>query len=145
MNGIIIDLPNVIKAAKDLIVKRDYEDRCQVIACDFFIEKITAKSDVFLLSNILHDWPDDKCKMILENCRKAMKPASKLLIIEMIIPAGNGPSMAKLLDLEMLVMTGGKERTEEEFRSLIDSAGLNLEKSITLNEDLFVLECKLPE
>jgi hypothetical protein len=144
MKGIIIDLPNVIKATKDLIAKREYEDRCQLEACNFFADQITAKSDVFLLSNILHDWPDDKCKMILENCRKAMKPESKLLIIEMIIPPGNQPSMAKLLDLEMLVMTGGKERTEEEFRSLIDSAELNLERLINLNEDLFVLECKLP-
>jgi len=141
IQGVILDLPNVLEAAKVLINKRGLSERCKTEACDFFLDPIPPESDIYLLSNILHDWSDDKCKVIMENCRKAMRSGNKLLIIEMIVPTGNQPSMAKLLDLEMLVMTGGKERTEEEFKSLIESSDLNIERLIHLNEDLYALEC----
>ena len=114
------------------------EDRCKIVECDFF-EHIPAGSDAYLMSHVLHDWPTDQCKIILENCRKAMKPESRLLIAEMIIPVGNVPSIAKLLDLEMLV-NGGRERTEAEFRTLLESSGFRLSRILSTKESICLIE-----
>jgi hypothetical protein len=92
------------------------------------------------MSNILHDWSDDRCNLILRNCHKAMKPSSKLLIVEMVIPPGNQPSIAKLLDLEMLVMTGGRERTESEFIKLFESSGFGFSRTIPTKESICLIE-----
>jgi hypothetical protein len=97
--------------------------RCEVVACDFF-KAAPQGGDAYLLSNVLHDWPDEACIRILRNCRDAMHADSRLLVAEMVIQRGNAPSVAKLLDLEMLVVTGGRERTEEEYRVLLESSGL---------------------
>jgi len=78
--------------------------------------------------------------VILANCRRAMSTGSTLLIVEMIIPPGNEPSAAKLLDLEMLVVTGGRERTEGEFRALLAAAELSLERILPVGQGLFILE-----
>jgi len=114
MNGVVADIPSVIQKAREIIRTRGLEDRCEAVECDFF-KSIPTGSDAYLMSNILHDWSDEQCHIILKNCHKAMKPDSKLLIVEMVVPSGNQPSIAKLLDLEMLVTTGGCERTEKEF------------------------------
>ena len=92
------------------------------------------------MSHILHDWPAEQCKTILKKCHKAMKPESKLLIVEMIIPPGNQHSIAKLLDLEMLVTTGGCERTEKEFKILLETSGFKLSRTIATNESICVIE-----
>jgi hypothetical protein len=110
-----------------------------VVACDFF-ESVPAGSDIYLLANVLHDWPDHRARLILQHCRAAMDPASRLLIIEMIVPPGNEPSAAKLLDLEMLVVTGGRERTEIEFRGLLISAGLSVTRVLPVGEELAIME-----
>ena len=81
-----------------------------------------------------------QCKIILKNCRKALKPESKLLIVEMIVPPGNQPSIAKLLDLEMLVTTGGCERTEEEFKILLETSGFKLSRIIDTKENICIIE-----
>jgi len=139
MKGAVADLPAVVRKAEKLIRARGLEDRCEAVACDFFKE-IPAMSDAYLMSHILHDWTDEQCKIILRNCRKAMKPGSKLLIVEMVIPPGNGPSVAKLLDLEMLVITGGCERTETEFKELLESSGFRLSRIIPTEESVCVIE-----
>jgi len=92
------------------------------------------------MSHILHDWSAEQCKTILKNCHKAMKPKSKLLIVEMIVPSGNEPSVAKLLDLEMLVITGGLERTESEFKNLFESSGFKLSRIIPTKESVCIIE-----
>jgi hypothetical protein len=92
------------------------------------------------MSHILHDWPDDRCGTILENCHKAMKPGSKLLVVEMIIPPGNEPSVAKLLDIEMLVTTGGRERTAAEFRGLLKASGFEPARIVPTQESISVIE-----
>jgi hypothetical protein len=139
MKGIVADLPSVLQGAKRLIRTRGIEDRCEAVACDFFNE-VPAGSDAYLMSHILHDWADEKCITILRNCHKAMKPESKLLVIEMVIPPGNEPSVAKLLDLEMLVITGGRERTKKEFRYLFESSGFELSRIIPTKESICVIE-----
>ena len=142
LSGIIADVPHVIKKANEIINKHNLQNRCSTAECDFF-NHVPSGSDVFILSHILHDWSDEQCQIILNNCKQAMKASSKLLIIEMIVPDGNQPSVAKLLDLEMLVITGGRERTEKEFLELLGSAGLRLERVIPTRENIFVLEAML--
>jgi len=139
MNGVVADIPSVIRKARKIIRSRGIEDRCELVECDFF-KTIPAGSDGYLMSHILHDWSAEQCKTILKNCHKAMKPESKLLIVEMIVPPGNEPSVAKLLDLEMLVTTGGRERTEKEFKILLESSGFKLSRTITTNESICVIE-----
>jgi hypothetical protein len=142
MNGTVADLSSVIQEAKDIIQQQGFADRCDVMECNFF-DNIPSGSDAYLLSNILHDWPDEKCQIILKNCREAMKKDSRLLVVEMIIPPGNEPSIAKFIDLEMMVTTGGRERTEQEFKDLFKTSGLRLAQIIPTDENVFILEGKL--
>jgi hypothetical protein len=139
MEGIVADTPSVIQKTGKKIQARGNEDRCQAVECDFF-EKIPAGSDAYLMSNILHDWPDEQCRIILTNCHRAMKTESKLLVVEMVIAPGNEPSVAKLLDLEMLVITGGRERTEAEFNNLFVSSGFKPSRIIPTKESVCVIE-----
>jgi hypothetical protein len=140
LRGVVAELPNVVPAARDQIMARDLDKRCNVIECDFFRE-IPAGGDAYLMSNILHDWKDDHCLKILRNCRRAMKPGSKLLIVETIIPQGNAFSIGKLLDLEVFVMGGGCERTEDEFRCLLEECGFKHLRIIPTEEGISVIEC----
>lgn len=139
MKGIVAEIESVIQKARETIKVHGIEDRCQAVECDFF-EKIPSGSDAYLMSNILHDWPDEQCRIILSNCHKAMKQGSRLLIVEMVVPPGNEPSVAKLLDLEMLVTTGGRERTEAEYKDLLVSSGFRLSRIIPTKESVCIIE-----
>lgn len=139
MKGIVADTFSVIQETNKMIQARCMEDRCQTVECDFF-EDIPSGSDAYLMSNILHDWSDEQCRIILTNCGHAMKKESRLLVIEMIIPPGNEPSVSKLLDLEMFVMTGGRERTDVEFKDLFESSGLKLSRIIPTKENICIIE-----
>jgi hypothetical protein len=102
--------------------------RCEIMAGDFF-DSVPSGADVYLLKSIIHDWPDDQGLRILRNCRRAMAPTARLLLIELVLPAVVRPDddlETLCTDLNMLVITGGRERTEDEFVSLLRSAGLEL-------------------
>lgn len=139
ITGTVVDTPSVISDTLKFIQASGVEDRCRAVAGDFF-QNVPSGSDAYILSNILHDWPDRQCLTILANCREAMKKASRLLVVEMIVSPGNEPSIAKLLDLEMLVITGGRERTEAEFKNLFESAGLTIARIIPTPESVCVIE-----
>lgn len=139
LEGIVADTPSVVQEATKVIQARGFENRCQAIKCDFF-QDIPSGSDAYLMSNILHDWSDEQCQIILTNCHRAMNTESKLLIVEMVVPPGNEPAIAKLLDLEMLVITGGRERTEAEFENLFVSSGFNLSRIIPTKESVCIIE-----
>jgi hypothetical protein len=139
INGILVDTSSVVAEAKKMIKAQRIEERCKIIACDFF-KSVPSGGDLYLLSNVLHDWSDERCKNILRNCHKSMKATSKLLGLEMVIPDGNGPSVAKLLDLEMFVVTGGRERTEKEFVDLFSSSGFRLSRIIPTRETVCIIE-----
>ena len=140
MKGVVTDRPDVLEAARRAIRTRGLEDRCSVVECDFFKE-VPPGSDAYLLSHILHDWDDERCRVILGNCHKAMGPDGRLLVVEMVVPSGNTFSIAKLLDIEVLVMGGGRERTAEEFRGLLEASGFRLNHIIPTGESISVLEC----
>lgn len=140
ITGVIADDPFVLQNTKKIINTHGFDERCKTINCDFFKE-IPSGYDAYMMSHILHDWNDEQCSIILKNCHKAMRIESKLLIIEMIIPTGNEPSISKLMDLEVLVMGGGCERTESEFYNLIKSSGFSLDRILPTQENISVIEC----
>jgi len=138
MEGVVADLASVIAKTEKAIRERGLEDRCRAVACDFF-QTIPSGSDACMLSHVLHDWPDERCAAILASCRQALEKGGKLLVVEMIVPPGNTFSVAKLLDMEMMVVTGGCERTEEEYRTLMEGAGFHLCRVISTSESISVL------
>ncbi|SRR5579884_473055 len=127
--GILFDRPNVIAAAGGLLASAGVADRCDVVAGDFF-QAVPSGGDLYLLSWIIHDWDDDRSVAILKNCRWVMPDDARLLLIEQIVPPGNQPSLSKLYDLHMLVLSGGRERREHEYRDLLAEAALELTRII---------------
>ena len=128
LEGVLFDLPQVVSGAdlRDAAVK----DRCEIVGGDFFTS-VPSGGDAYILKQISHDWPDDLCVQILQNCHQAMVTNGRLLVIDAVIPSDNGPDINKFIDLHMLVLTpGGKERTEAEFRSLFKAGGFQLTRII---------------
>ena len=122
--------------------KTGVADRCRIAAGDFF-EDVPTGGDAYILSKIIHDWGDERATTILRACRRAMTAQARLLLAEAVIPAGNGPHVGKLLDLHMLVMLeGGCERTEGEFRTLLAGAGFSLTRVAPANEENSVIEAR---
>ena len=92
------------------------------------------------MRHIIHDWDDDKATTILRNCYKALNADGRVLLVESVIAPGNDPSFAKLLDLTMMVLPGGKERTADEYRVLLEAAGFTLSQIIPTNTDVSIIE-----
>lgn len=134
--GVVFDLP-ILK--KDISNSSDKDSRIEYLYGDFF-EGVPKGGDIYILKSVLHNWDDASCIKILQNCRAAMKTNSKLLIVERIIPAGNEKSEAKLFDINMLVVTGGQERTVEEYRNLFYEGGFTLTKTVTTDSALSLIE-----
>jgi hypothetical protein len=137
--GILFDLPHVVCDASALIQARGLADRISVEAGNF-LESVPAAAGAYLLSHIIHDWSEAQCLTILANCRRAMKPNSRLLIVEMVLPSGNTPHPGKMLDIVMLTLTGGQERTELEYRALLDKAGFRLTRVVPTESAVSVIE-----
>jgi DNA-binding Lrp family transcriptional regulator len=121
--GVTFDLPHVIADAGAAIKGHGLGDRLRAESGNFF-DAVPTGADTYLLSIVLHDWDDERAGTILENIRKAAKPGATILALEPVMPAGDQPHMSKMLDLTMLAMTGGLERTEDEHRQLFERAGL---------------------
>jgi hypothetical protein len=124
--GVVFDLPHVIAEATTLIKEHGLGDRLSAESGSFF-EAVPTGADTYLLSLVLHDWNDEQAAQILESVRKAAKPGATILALEPVMPPGDGPHMSKMLDLTMLAMTGGLERTEIEHRLLFERAGLTFQ------------------
>jgi hypothetical protein len=139
LQGILFDLPHVIERARQAIDAAKLIDRCQLVAGSFF-ESIPEGADLYLMRHIIHDWDDEKSLCILRNCHRAMTPSAKLHLIESVIPPGNAPFGGKLLDLVMLLIPGGKERTEVEYRQLLGKAKFQLERVIPTDSEISIVE-----
>jgi hypothetical protein len=124
LKGLVFDLREAAGRAEKCVGAAGVGRRCRVVAGNFFAE-IPAGADVYVLANVLHNWEDDRCKSILSNCRKAMLPGAELLIIEAVVSPGNSFSIAKLLDIEAMVMGAGCERTEAAYRNLLTESGFS--------------------
>jgi SAM-dependent methyltransferase len=141
VRGILYDLPGVTERAKANFQTAGLADRCQVIGGSFF-ESVPAGADAYLMRHIIHDWDDEKATTILRNVHRAMGPNGRLLLVEGVIPPGNDPCFGKLLDLMMLASPGGKERTEEEYRTLYEAAGFRLTRIVPTAAEVSVIEGK---
>jgi O-methyltransferase domain/Dimerisation domain len=139
LRGILFDLPHVVQDASALLRTRGLADRVTIQAGSFF-ESVPDGGDAYLLSHIIHDWNEDQCLTILGNCRRAMRPGSRLLIIEMVLPDGDSPHPGKMLDLMMLVGPGGQERTVPEYAALLDKAGFRLTRVVPTASPVSVVE-----
>jgi hypothetical protein len=122
LTGIVFDLPHVARDATEVIEGAGLRDRCQFVGGNFF-DGVPAAADVYVLSAILHDWDDGPAASILRSIHEAMTPRSRVLVADAVITAGNEQDNAKLLDLLMLVALGGRERTEDEWRTLLSRTG----------------------
>lgn len=140
-NGVLMDLPPAADAARGLIAAAGLTERCEAVGGDFFAS-VPAGGDAYVLASIIHDWDEERALAILGNVRKAMSPSSKLLLVEMVIPPGDIPFPGKLLDLEMLVVFGGKERTEAEYRDLLKSAGFAVERVLPTFSPASIIEAR---
>jgi len=127
--GIIFDEEYIKNEALQNIEKNNLQQRCSFEAGSF-LEKVPSGASAYLMKYILHGWLDETSKKILENVYKAMPQGSKLLIIESVISERNAPQSGKFMDINMLVMSGGMERTAAEWKNLVESVGLNFSKII---------------
>lgn len=138
LRGTVYDRPEVIADARKHIEARKLGGRCEAVGGDFF-QSVPA-GDAHIMSFILHDWYDDKAATILRNIARAQKPGGKLLLVELVVPPGDEPGFAKVLDIEMLAIAGGRERTEAEFRALLSEGGFELRRVIATHSPASVIE-----
>jgi len=139
LRGLLFDVEPVITGAKALLEREGVSERAELIAGNFF-ESVPAVADAYIMKHIIHDWDDEQSIKILRNITAAMPARAKLLIVEMVVPEGNEPHMSKLMDLSMLVLPGGVERTEAEYHALLAEAGLRLDRIIPTESFLSILE-----
>ncbi|WP_040840565.1 methyltransferase [Nocardia brevicatena] len=123
--GVLFDLPEVVVDAPARLAEAGVADRCAVVAGSFF-DTVPGGADAYLLKHIVHDWPAEQAVQILRTLRGSMPPNARLLLIELVLPERDRPHPGNYIDLEMLVNTGGRERTETEYRALLADAGFTL-------------------
>ncbi|SDP42516.1 methyltransferase [Lentzea jiangxiensis] len=136
LRGVLFDQAHVLPGERPRDVAAE---RWSEISGDFFVE-VPADGDLYVLSYITHDWSDDECVRILRNCRKAMAPGARIAVFDAVVEPGNEPDDAKLLDLVMMMLVTGKERTADEFGRIFDQAGLRLSRIVPADGPLSVVE-----
>ena len=141
MKGVLADLPHVLAGAEPRIRAMGLADRCRLEAIDFF-KAVPSGGDAYIMKHIIHDWDDEKSIAILKNIRSAMNPGGRVILLDSVLPPANQPDFGKIIDLEMMLMPGGRERTEEEFRSLFEHAGFRLTKIVRTESPLSVIEAR---
>lgn len=130
VRAVLFDQPQVIAAPERLSDSR-YTGRWEAVSGDFF-RSVPPGGDVYLLKRIVHDWDDDRALAILSNCREALRGQARLLIIDAVMKPGNEPDANKFMDVNIMTLTSGRERTESEFRRLCQSAGLQVMRVIPM-------------
>lgn len=143
LKGILFDLPSVVRGAAVTakVAELVDEGRCKVEGGDFF-ESVPQGADGYIMKFILHDWDDSRCIEILRNCRKAMRRGGRLLAVEQVLEAGNKQQFGKMMDIAMMALTGGRERTRKEFAELFRRAGLRLRRIVSAGPVLRILEAE---
>lgn len=128
MKGVLFDMPHAFDGGQRTIGQNGLADRCEIVTGDFFVA-VPGGADAYLLSRVIHDWDDEKAVAILRVIRRAVVPQGRLVLLEtMLRPAGRVYPV--LSDLNMLIVTGGRERTEEEYRALYRTAGFELTRAV---------------
>ena len=137
--GVLFDLPYVAAMAQQHLESAGLTSRGRAAAGDFF-EEVPSGGDLYLLRKVIHDWDDENACRILRTCRAALGDSARLLIVEMVIPDDNAPAYGKLLDLLMLVYSGGRERTQQEYRALLELAGFSLVRVLPTSSMVSIIE-----
>jgi SAM-dependent methyltransferase len=143
LRGVVFDRPQAADGARKNVAAAGLDVRCRVVSGDFF-QSVPEGADLYLTKHVIHDWEDEKATAILANVRRAMKPGARLLIAEGVYPAHVDTSLecrgAAANDVNMLVATGGRQRSEEEFRALYAAAGFALERIVRTASPLCLIE-----
>ena len=141
MRGLLLEQEHVVAGARKRLERSGLSDRCNAAAVDFF-KSVPAGADAYLMKSIIHDWDDERAITILRNCHEALRNVERgrLVLVEPIVPPGNQPHMSKLADIQMLVMTGGRERTREEFQRLFGQSGFRMTTLVPTQSFVSVVE-----
>jgi hypothetical protein len=144
MRGVLFELDHVIAGAAPLISAAGVADRVETVTGDFF-SAVPPGGDAYIMKNIIHDWDDERSITILRNIRTALgdRRDGRVILLEAVIPPGNQPDFGKLIDIEMLLMPGGRERTADEFASLFARAGFTLARIVPTESPLSVIEARI--
>ena len=138
VRGILFDLEHVVKGATPRIQSQGLSSRCSVAHGDFF--QAVPSGDAYIMKHIIHDWDDARALTILKNIHAAASPNARLFLLEAVLSPGSEPHFAKFIDIEMLLLPGGCERTEKEYRDLLAQAGFRLTKVVKTKSPLDVIE-----
>ncbi len=140
---VLLDQPSVVAGARQHLRDRGVADRCRCIAGDFFAA-VPEGGNAYVLKDVIHDWDDERTGVILRNCHRAMvrhpADAARLLLVEKVIPRGNGPFAGKLTDITMLLVAGGRERTAEEYHALLAGAGFTVTRIVPTRSPASIIE-----
>ena len=143
MRGVLFDVPYVVEGARPIIAGLGLGHRCRAEAGDMFM-RVPESGDAYVMKHVIHDWDDARATAILSNIHEAMHGRrGKVILIESVLLPGSEPDMGKFVDYEMLQMTGGRERTETEFRTLLAGAGFSLIRVVRTASPLSVIEAEL--
>ena len=136
--GILFDQEQVVAGAKPLIESNGLADRCAVAHGDFFTA--VPEGDAYIMKHVIHDWNDDRAGTILRSIHRAARPSARVILIECILAPGNEPHFAKWIDMEMLLLPGGRERTEDEFGKLFADNGFKMTRIVPTESLIHVIE-----
>lgn len=139
--GLVYDQPHVILEAGALLSERGMSDRIATRSGNFF-ESVPAGFDCYILSHIIHDWDDKKSIQILKNCREGINPDGRLLVLEWVLPEGDTPHVARVVDINMMMLTGGEERTGKQYGRLLEQAGFRLTRIIPTESECSIVEAE---
>ena len=141
--GVLFDLPHVVEKAKQKITEAGLSGRCEVVAGDAFVS-VPSGGDAYILSRVVNSFENERALVILQNCRRAITEKGRLLLVERVLPdrvensiEAQGPVLS---DLNMMVMSGGRERTAMEHRALLEKAGITLTRIIATQSEVSVIE-----
>jgi ubiquinone/menaquinone biosynthesis C-methylase UbiE len=137
--GVLFELPQVLFDARRNLEATGVAERCQFVGGDF-LQAVPDGGDIYIVSHCIHNWDEASCVQILANCRRAMPPRGRLLIVEAVLKAGDEPDPAKILDLAMLLVPGGQERTENEYRELLEKGAFRLTRVMPTRTSACVIE-----
>ena len=141
MQGIVFDLDHVVEGAQPRIASLGLSSRCTT-ACGDFFRAVPSGGDAYIMKHIIHDWDDEKAAAILRNIRAVLPESGRVILLEAVVQPGSAQDFAKIIDIEMLVMPAGRERTAEEFRALFEKAGFELTRIVPTKSPLSVIEAR---
>lgn len=140
MRGILLEQPHVATGARSYVESQGLDERCRVVEGDFF-EGVPEGADAYIMKSIVHDWPDARSVAILRNCRRALGADGRVILVERVMPAlaKDAPDTVRV-DLQMLAVTGGRERSEAEYQGLLEAAGFGLGRIVATRSPFCVIE-----